>query len=135
MSIFNWNPNFQAMSNLLYYYGMCGLTKECLLQRYFSKVLENSHRFLISSWSIYRILLLCLWVFYFREFEAVDRPGSLILCRPVEEYVCHCHSCLHGEEAVLFFFFSTGNFIVYAFFSAVSKWKTKHKCVEISWVN
>lgn len=91
------------MSNLLYYYGMCGLTKECLLQRYFSKVLENSHRFPISSWSIYRILLLCLWVFYFREFEAVDRPGSPILYRPVEEYVCHCHSCLHGEEAVLFF--------------------------------
>ena len=28
----------QVMSNLLYYYGMCGLVKECLLQRYFSKV-------------------------------------------------------------------------------------------------
>ncbi|CAL4889075.1 unnamed protein product [Urochloa decumbens] len=27
----------QVTSNLLYYYGMCGLVKECLLQRYFSK--------------------------------------------------------------------------------------------------
>jgi len=27
----------KVMSNLLYYYGMCGLVKECLLQRYFSK--------------------------------------------------------------------------------------------------
>ncbi|KVH93948.1 Ndr [Cynara cardunculus var. scolymus] len=27
----------KLMSNLLYYYGMCGLLKECLLQRYFSK--------------------------------------------------------------------------------------------------
>ncbi|RYR07300.1 hypothetical protein Ahy_B05g074625 isoform C [Arachis hypogaea] len=30
---------FQVMSNLLYFYGVCGLLKECLLQRYFSKVL------------------------------------------------------------------------------------------------
>ncbi|KAL0374463.1 UNVERIFIED_CONTAM: protein NDL1 [Sesamum radiatum] len=28
----------KVMSNLLYYYGMCGLLKECLLYRYFSKV-------------------------------------------------------------------------------------------------
>ncbi|KAJ0603509.1 putative alpha/Beta hydrolase [Helianthus annuus] len=28
----------ELMSDLLYYYGMCGLLKECLLQRYFSKV-------------------------------------------------------------------------------------------------
>ncbi|KAJ9538621.1 hypothetical protein OSB04_031354 [Centaurea solstitialis] len=27
----------KLMSNLLYYYGMCGLLKECLLQRFFSK--------------------------------------------------------------------------------------------------
>uniref|UniRef100_A0A7N0TR16 Uncharacterized protein n=1 Tax=Kalanchoe fedtschenkoi TaxID=63787 RepID=A0A7N0TR16_KALFE len=27
----------KVMSNLLYYYGTCGLLKECLLQRYFSK--------------------------------------------------------------------------------------------------
>ncbi|AQK59661.1 protein NDL1-like isoform X2 [Zea mays] len=27
----------KVTSNLLYYYGMCGLVKECLLQRYFSK--------------------------------------------------------------------------------------------------
>ncbi|KAL0410528.1 UNVERIFIED_CONTAM: protein NDL1 [Sesamum latifolium] len=27
----------KVMSNLLYYYGMCGLLKECLLYRYFSK--------------------------------------------------------------------------------------------------
>lgn len=29
----------QVLKNLLYFYGMCGLLKECLLQRYFSKVL------------------------------------------------------------------------------------------------
>ncbi|KAL5980331.1 hypothetical protein ACLOJK_028239 [Asimina triloba] len=28
---------FAVVSNLLYFYGMCGLVKECLLQRYFSK--------------------------------------------------------------------------------------------------
>ncbi|KAL5975592.1 Protein ndl2 [Asimina triloba] len=27
----------KVMSNLIYFYGMCGLVKECLLQRYFSK--------------------------------------------------------------------------------------------------
>lgn len=31
----------QVMSNLLYFYGMCGLLKEFLLQRYFSKVNWN----------------------------------------------------------------------------------------------
>ncbi|KAJ0673467.1 putative alpha/Beta hydrolase [Helianthus annuus] len=30
------------MSNLLYYYGMCGLLKECLLQRYFSKEVRGN---------------------------------------------------------------------------------------------
>ncbi|CAN6564516.1 unnamed protein product [Malus baccata var. baccata] len=30
---------FAVMSNMLYFYGMCGLLKECMLQRYFSKVL------------------------------------------------------------------------------------------------
>nr|GEV75627.1 pollen-specific protein SF21-like isoform X2 [Tanacetum cinerariifolium] len=30
------------MSNLLYYYGMCSVLKECLLQRYFSKELRGS---------------------------------------------------------------------------------------------
>ncbi|KAK4381707.1 protein NDL1 [Sesamum angolense] len=30
-------PGHEVMSNLLYYYGMCGLLKECLLYRYFSK--------------------------------------------------------------------------------------------------
>lgn len=28
----------QVMSNLLYFYGMCGVVKELLLKRYFSKV-------------------------------------------------------------------------------------------------
>lgn len=32
----------KVMSNLLYFYGMCGLVKECLLQRYFSKELRGS---------------------------------------------------------------------------------------------
>ncbi|CAI0432463.1 unnamed protein product, partial [Linum tenue] len=29
----------KVLSNVLYFYGMCGIMKECLLQRYFSKVL------------------------------------------------------------------------------------------------
>ncbi|XP_057447302.1 protein NDL1-like isoform X1 [Lotus japonicus] len=35
----SWSEWFynKVMSNLLYYYGVCGLLKECLLQRYFSK--------------------------------------------------------------------------------------------------
>lgn len=32
----------KAMSNLLYYYGMCGVLKELLLQRYFSKEVRGS---------------------------------------------------------------------------------------------
>ncbi|KAL9687878.1 hypothetical protein QQ045_032286 [Rhodiola kirilowii] len=32
----------KVMSNLLYYYGMCGLLKECLLQRYFSKEVRGN---------------------------------------------------------------------------------------------
>ncbi|MFS7888628.1 putative alpha/Beta hydrolase [Helianthus anomalus] len=32
----------KLMSNLLYYYGMCSLSKECLLQRYFSKEVRGT---------------------------------------------------------------------------------------------
>ncbi|KAK4415645.1 protein NDL1 [Sesamum alatum] len=32
----------KVMSNLLYYYGMCGLLKECLLYRYFSQEVRGS---------------------------------------------------------------------------------------------
>ncbi|XP_019447993.1 PREDICTED: pollen-specific protein SF21-like [Lupinus angustifolius] len=32
----------KVMSNLLYYYGVCGLVKECLLQRYFSKEVRGN---------------------------------------------------------------------------------------------
>ncbi|KAH9761539.1 protein NDL2 [Citrus sinensis] len=32
---------FAVMSNLLYYYGMCGVVKELLLKRYFSKLLDE----------------------------------------------------------------------------------------------
>lgn len=39
ISMFEFIYIFQVMSNLLYFYGMCGLLKEFLLQRYFSKVL------------------------------------------------------------------------------------------------
>ncbi|KAK4759307.1 hypothetical protein SAY87_022438 [Trapa incisa] len=35
----------KVMLNLLYYYGMCGLLKECLLQRYFSKEVRGSAEF------------------------------------------------------------------------------------------
>ncbi|XP_042517112.1 protein NDL2-like isoform X2 [Macadamia integrifolia] len=31
----------KIMLNLIYFYGMCGLLKECLLQRYFSKLLDE----------------------------------------------------------------------------------------------
>ncbi|KAJ4833283.1 hypothetical protein Tsubulata_013213 [Turnera subulata] len=33
----------KVLSNLLYYYGMCGMVKELLLKRYFSKVLLRIH--------------------------------------------------------------------------------------------
>jgi len=40
----SWSEWFynKLMSNLLYFYGMCGLLKECLLQRYFSKEVRGS---------------------------------------------------------------------------------------------
>ena len=34
--------SLQVLLNLLYFYGMCGVLKECLLQRYFSKVLHTT---------------------------------------------------------------------------------------------
>ncbi|XP_039115744.1 LOW QUALITY PROTEIN: protein NDL1-like [Dioscorea cayenensis subsp. rotundata] len=39
----------KVLSNLLYYYGMCGLVKECLLQRYFSKEVRGSGQVLESD--------------------------------------------------------------------------------------
>jgi len=33
------------MSNLLYYYGTCGVVKEMLLKRYFSKVWSSNFHF------------------------------------------------------------------------------------------
>lgn len=38
----------QILLNLLYYYGTRGLVKECLLQRYFSKV-ASDHTILVLS--------------------------------------------------------------------------------------
>ncbi|RDX74138.1 Pollen-specific protein SF21 [Mucuna pruriens] len=40
----SWSEWFynKVMSNLLYFYGMCGLMKECLLQRYFSKEVRGN---------------------------------------------------------------------------------------------
>ncbi|KAG5059003.1 hypothetical protein JHK87_000032 [Glycine soja] len=35
----------KVMSNLLYFYGVCGLLKECLLQRYFSKEVRDNAKF------------------------------------------------------------------------------------------
>lgn len=39
----------QVTTNLMSYYGMCGLAKECLHQRYFSKVVKH----LFESWFDY----------------------------------------------------------------------------------
>lgn len=47
----NYSGTVQVMSNLLYYYGMCGVLKECLLYRYFSKVLKKSSS-IISQFSL-----------------------------------------------------------------------------------
>ncbi|KAG5127000.1 hypothetical protein JHK82_027835 [Glycine max] len=33
---------FAVMANLIYFYGMCGLLKECLLQRYFNKEVRGN---------------------------------------------------------------------------------------------
>ncbi|KAB5514106.1 hypothetical protein DKX38_028012 [Salix brachista] len=40
---------FQVLSNLLYYYGMCGVVKELLLKRYFSKEARGSAQVLESD--------------------------------------------------------------------------------------
>ncbi|KAK8963340.1 Pollen-specific protein SF21 [Platanthera guangdongensis] len=47
----SWSEWFynKVMSNLLYFYGMCGLMKDCLLQRYFSKGYSWSARALESD--------------------------------------------------------------------------------------
>lgn len=48
----------QVMSNLLYYYGMCGLVKELLLMRYFSKVSFRSGSIKFDTWFLTNIGLI-----------------------------------------------------------------------------
>ncbi|KAI3785325.1 hypothetical protein L1987_44441 [Smallanthus sonchifolius] len=70
---------YKLMSNLLYYYGMCGLLKECLLQRYFSKeVLSSmiSDKTFFSRWSFHSVGIRCsdLGPRFVAEALAPDNP-------------------------------------------------------------
>ncbi|KAK7287310.1 hypothetical protein RIF29_00542 [Crotalaria pallida] len=42
----------KVLINLLYFYGMCGLLKECLLQRYFNKLLDERQNMVYSPWCL-----------------------------------------------------------------------------------
>ncbi|CAN0829406.1 Protein NDL1 [Linum grandiflorum] len=44
----------KVLTNVLYFYGMCGIMKECLLQRYFSKVLLCRNR--SDAWYVMQLL-------------------------------------------------------------------------------
>lgn len=78
------NAVVQVISNLIYFYGMCGLIKERLLQRYFSKVAFAILFFMFLS--------LChdtnahdfLFVYVGRKFVAMHKSLSQILCRAAE---------------------------------------------------
>lgn len=74
----------QFLSNLLYFYGMCDLMKDCLIQRYFSKVF-----FCV-------ILILCdfpwnsvNWFYYFTLYLQEARGNDLI---PESDIVQTCRS-------------------------------------------
>lgn len=64
----------QVLMNLLYFYGMCGLLKECLLQRYFSKVFFHSLSNIMQVESFLEVTLL-LYIF-FRSLDAVFREQN-----------------------------------------------------------
>jgi len=51
----------QVMSNLLYFYGMCGVVKEILLKRYFSKVYLHPKTFLVLFSVLGRVIYFYLW--------------------------------------------------------------------------
>ncbi|CAN0829416.1 Protein NDL1 [Linum grandiflorum] len=48
----------KVLTNVLYFYGMCGIMKECLLQRYFSKVLlvSDECRNRSDAWYVMQLL-------------------------------------------------------------------------------
>lgn len=76
---------FQVMSNLLYFYGMCSLVKECLLQRYFSKV--GSYCFTVLCGVLGFHFLLCeLFLFCWQEVRGsaqVHESDIVQACRSV----------------------------------------------------
>lgn len=105
----------QVMSNLLYYYGMCGLLKECLLYRYFSKVLNVSLKY--YSWKSrirkkyrYRFSSICI-----RMFVVVLKFQNRTSFKHVEELVlkestfCYFFILAHFNMWFLHFFF----FLIY----------------------
>ncbi|KAM1314156.1 hypothetical protein ACFX2F_018076 [Malus domestica] len=64
----------KVMSNMLYFYGMCGLLKECLLQRYFSKEVRGSVEVPESD-----IVQACRKCWIFKWFYLFDSLGKFLL--------------------------------------------------------
>nr|DAD44466.1 TPA_asm: hypothetical protein HUJ06_002696 [Nelumbo nucifera] len=75
---------FQVMSNLLYFYGMCGVLKEILLQRYFSKVTTASN---VTFDALFLVIFLnCVYEHLYQEVRGDGQvPESDIVqaCRSV----------------------------------------------------
>ncbi|KAL0346671.1 UNVERIFIED_CONTAM: protein NDL1 [Sesamum calycinum] len=70
----------KVMSNLLYYYGMCGLLKECLLYRYFSKVFYRCLESLVSipiSPALEFLLQATVCFLLFRNFMLMNRRPDI----------------------------------------------------------
>jgi hypothetical protein len=113
------------MSNLLYYYGMCNVVKDILLQRYFGKVIE---------WALATSFDICVsvcWTFLF-EFSpqgvrgCSTEPESDIVqaCRSV------CAKTIHPPLPIamyLFQFMMLNSLLIHE----VSRSTAGHECVAI----
>lgn len=74
------------MSNLLYFYGMCGLVKELLLMRYFSKVSFCSGSIKFDTWFLTNIGLIG-YLMNNRMFVAMSKNQIQMLFKRAEEYI------------------------------------------------
>jgi hypothetical protein len=79
----------QVLLNLLYYYGMRGVVKECLLQRYFSKVASDLIILILSYCNSClkastQLLSWSYWYTFCRRCVATLSVLNQTSCRPAE---------------------------------------------------
>lgn len=104
--------NSQVMLNFLYFYGICGLIKESLLHRYFSKVRQLS---LMLSMCMLYLFDISVFSFFFscwqgvRGSSQVPESDIVLACRSVSvlnlfvSLCCTWEDCLSYSAILMFF--------------------------------